>query len=82
MANCRDGLPSFYINYSDDRIRLIEDQMRRNGGDRVLAELATRPAEDILEAGCNMLTPGIGGVAARRGSTRHPLAAENGSAMD
>ncbi len=48
-------------NYGDDRERLIQDEMRRNGGDRVKAELATRSAGDILAAGSIVLTGGRGG---------------------
>ena len=47
--------------YSDERERLIQNEMRRNGGDRVKAELATRTADDILAAGSITLTGGRGG---------------------
>ncbi len=52
-------------NFSDDRKRLIEDKMRRNGGDRVMAELETRTPAEIRAAGCITLTGGLGGVWAR-----------------
>ncbi len=52
-------------NYSDGRKRLIEDEMRRNGGDRVKAELETRPLEDVRAAGCIVLTGGCGGFGRR-----------------
>ena len=54
-------------NYSDDRIRLIEYEMRRNGGDRVMAELTTRSADHIREAGLITLTGGRGGAARGQG---------------
>lgn len=49
------------VAYSEERERLIQAEMVRNGGDRVMAELATRSPEETEEAGRIIVVGGRGG---------------------